>query len=119
MHRIRMSFKFLIWLLKKALWVPILMVAYLHMFIDSWKDECRNEFGLALFYYLLTVLCSMVGGVVGMLMVYGDEPTKSQVQSSLLTSCYLATGLFVFVILLASYDKFIEEYEESFNKLKE
>ena len=120
MWRIKMFFRFILWLLKKVMWGPVLLLAHLHRFIDEWKEQCREEFGLALLYYMLTTLCSMVGGMVGMLIMNGeDNTTKQMVTGSLASSFYFATGIFIFVILLASYDKFIEEYEQSFNKLKE
>jgi tetrahydromethanopterin S-methyltransferase subunit D len=90
------------------------------MFIDEWKEQCREEFGLALLYYVLTTLCSMVGGIVGVLILNGeDDTTKQMLTSSMASSFYFATGMFICVILLASYDKFLEEYEQSFTKLKE
>lgn len=120
MWRIKMFFKFILWLLKKAMWGPILLLAHLHMFIDEWKEQCREEFGLALLYYVLTTLCSMVGGIVGVLIMNGeDNTTKQMLTGSMASSFYFATGIFIAVILLASYDKFLEEYEQSFTKLKE
>jgi membrane protease YdiL (CAAX protease family) len=119
MWRVKMFARFIVWLLKQALWGPMTIVAYLHVYIDNWKNECRNDFVLALLFYLLTVFGSIAGGLVGILIAYGDEATKQQLQSSMATSFYLGTGVFAFVILLASYDKFIEEYERSFTILKD
>ena len=113
-----MFFKFIMWLVKQMFYFPMKFLAYIHVYIDTWKNECRNEFPLACLYYLLTVLGSMIGGLVGVLITYGDDATKPQLQGSLATSFYFATGMFMFVILLASYDKFIEEYERSFTELK-
>ena len=119
MWRFKIYFKFIIWLLKQLLYFPMKFLAYTHVYIDTWKNECRDEFPLAMLYYALTVASSMAGGLVSILIMYGDDTTKEQLKNSLATSFYFATGVFIFVILLASYDKFIEEYEQSFNKLKE
>lgn len=119
MWRIKIFGKFIVWLLKKVLWAPLTIVAYMHIFLHEWKKNCREEVGLALFMYLLTILGTLCGGAIGILVLYDEPVLKPLLQSSILTSFYLATGLFAFVILLASYDKFIEEYEQSFTKLKE
>mgnify|MGYP000694524986 CR=1 FL=1 len=119
MYRIRIFGKFLLWLLKQIFHWPLTFLAYTHIFIDSWKKECRRDFGLAMLFYLLTTTCCMISGLVCILIIYGEEATKPMLTSSIFTSFIVSTGLFVFTILLASYDKFIEEYEQSFTKLKE
>ena len=120
MWRIKIFGKFIVWLLKKALWAPLALIAYVHIFINEWKERCRDEFGLAILYYMLTTLGSMVGGIVGILVIHGEgDTTKQLLTGSMASSFYFATGIFAIVILLASYDKFIEEYEQSFTKLKE
>lgn len=119
MWRIKMFARFIVWLLKQIMKVPLAIVAYTHLFLDEWKHNCRQEFGVAILMYLLTILGSMIGGLLGILVSYGDDATKQMLTNSLVNSFYFATGVFVFVILLASYDKFIEEYERSFNILKE
>lgn len=119
MYRIRIFGKFLLWLLKQLFRGPLAFLAYTHLFILGWKKECRRDFGLAMLFYLLTTTCCMVSGLVGILIMYGEEATKPLLTSSIFTSFIVSTGLFIFVILLASYDKFIEEYEQSFTKLKE
>lgn len=119
MYRIRIFGKFLVWLLKQIFHWPLAFLAYTHLFIDGWKKECRRDFGLAMLFYLLTTTCCIISGMVGVLIMYGDDTTKPMLTSSIFTSFIVSTGLFIFVILLASYDKFIEEYEQSFTKLKE
>lgn len=119
MWRIKIHFMFIAWLFKQMFYFPMKFLAYTHVYLDTWKHECRKDTPLAILYYLLTVLSSIVGGLVSTLIIYGDDTTKPHLQDSIATSFYFATGIFVFVILLASYDKFIEEYEQSFTKLKE
>ena len=119
MWRIKMYGKFIVWLLKQVMKGPITILAYFHIFINSWKKECRREFGLALLYYILVIVSSIAGGLVSTLIMYGDDVEKQMLTQSMKTSFLFATGMFIGVIVLASYDKFLEEYEQSFTKLKE
>lgn len=119
MYRIRIFGKFIIWLVKQLLHIPLKLLAQLHVFINNWKNECREDFSLACMYYMLTTLASILGGLAFILIIHPDDMTRETLSNSLANSFFFATGLFIFVILLASYDKFIEEYERTFTKLKE
>lgn len=120
MWRIKMFFKFIIWLLKKIFRVPLMLVAYLHIFLDYWKDMCRRDWGMAALLMILTTACCTISSLLGVLIFIPEsEVTRNMLQESIIRGFLFAVGVFVFVMLLASYEAFKEEYEQSFTKLKE
>jgi hypothetical protein len=120
MWRIKMLFKFTTWLLKKIFKVPLLAVAQIHCFLDYWKEQCRYDWGMATLMFVLTSALCMVSGLFGVLIFVPEaDVTRQMLGETVIHGFFVSVGTLVFVMLLASYDSFIEEYEETFNKLKE
>lgn len=120
MWRLKMFGKFIVWLLKKIFKVPLMIIANLHVFLIYWKEQCREEWGMAFLLMLLTTASTTISSLLGIL-IFVDEAdvTKPMLQGAVIHGFYAAAGTFVFVMLLAAYDSFKEEYEQSFNRLKE
>lgn len=119
MWRIKMFFKFIYWLLmKRILVVPLKLVQLLTYFFQEWRDECRTDYGNAALLWLLTATFSMIFGLVGVF-IFSPDLTKEQLLSAVIYGLLTSCGMLFFVIMLAAYDSFIEEYEQTFTKLKE
>jgi hypothetical protein len=112
--------KFILWILKKVFKVPLMLLAHLHLYLDYWKKQCRRDWGMATLLFILTTACCTVSSLMGVLIFVDDaDITKLMLQLAVIYGFYVAVGTLVFVMLLASYEAFKEEYEQSFTKLKE
>ncbi len=120
MWRIKMFFKYIVWLLKKVFKVPLMLLAYTHLFLAYWKDMCRHDWGMATLLFVLTSACCTVSSLFGILIFVAEaDITRQMLGEATIRGFLFAVGVFVFVMLLASYEAFKEEYEQSFTKLKE
>ncbi len=120
MQRIKIFGKFILWLLKKIFKVPLMLLAHLHLYIDYWKNMCRRDWGMATLLFVLTSACCTVSALFGVLIFIPEsDVTKNMLAESVIRGFLFAVGVFVVVMLLAAYEAFIEEYEQSFTKLKE
>jgi hypothetical protein len=115
-----MFFKFTLWLLKKVFKVPLMLVAYTHLYLDYWKDQCRHDWGMAALLMVLTTASCTVSGLLGVLIFVPEaDVTRHMLGEAVIRGFLFAVGTFVVVMLLAAYEAFLEEYEQSFTKLKE
>jgi tetrahydromethanopterin S-methyltransferase subunit D len=120
MWRVKMFGKFIIWLLKKVFKVPLMAIVHVHLFIDYWKKQCRRDWGMATLLFILTSACCTVSSLFGILIFVAEANiTREMLGEATIRGFLFAVGVFIVVMLLASYEAFKEEYEQSFTKLKE
>ena len=118
MLKLKMYFRFVLWLVKKLFGSVGPISKFLSDVLEAWKDAVRNDFMLSVLFLLIVEIVSLVTSLVIWCFVAESPRTQGPTPEHFIVPLISGLVIYFCVILLALYDIFIEEYEEPFELLK-